>query len=226
MKVYKVTDRNMQTHNNCQWEINNSKETDGQGKLCSKHFLHFYHHPLIAALMHPMLYFNNPRLFEADADGITKNDRYRKGGCTKLTLTKEINLLQLTRTQRVACAILFAQQVCKDKKWNTWATNWLNKTDRTIKSAIIVRNDPAVAAYAYADFESDNTDADYKSDNTDADYKSDNTDADYYAAYYAANAAYDNVFDVAYAVYFAIEANPDTFTLENILNTITKALEY
>ena len=86
--------------------------------------------------MHPMLQFDNPRLFEANADGIILNDCYRKGGCSKLTLTKEINLPQLTKTQRIACGILFAQQVCKDEEWNTWATNWLNGTDRTRKSAV------------------------------------------------------------------------------------------
>ena len=96
MKVYKTTDKHMKTFCGFQWEINNTKETNGKGEICSHHFLHFYHDPLIAAIMHPILYFNSPRLFEANADGVILNDFYRKGGCSKLTLIKEINFPQFT----------------------------------------------------------------------------------------------------------------------------------
>ena len=200
MKVYKITDQYMQTYDGFQWELNVPKETDGKGILCSQHFLHFYHHPLIAAILHPMLEFKNKRLFEAEADGIIKNDIYRKGGCSKLTLTKEINLLQFTKNQRIACVILFTQQICKKEQWNTWAINWLNGKDRTKESAF----------HAYTAFYAANA-AHYVANN---------------AAHYAANTSYNSAYYATIAVGFAIEANPDIFTLENITNTINKSLEY
>ena len=196
MKVYKITDENMRTYNGCQWELNVTKETYGQGELCSNQFLHFYHHPLIASIMHTMLGFKNPRLFEAKADGIIKNDFYLKGGCSKLTLKKEINLPQFTPTQRIACGILFAKGVCKEEQWNTWATNWLNGTDRTEQSAY------AASRAAYA------TDAARNAAN---------------AARYDAYVSYNNV---SCSVSSSIESNPDTFSLEHIITTINKALEY
>ena len=206
MLVYKFTDENMQTYNGCQWELNIPKETDGLGNLCSEHFLHFFHHPLIAAIMYHKFVLKYPRLFEAEADGIILNDGYLKGGCSKLTLTKEIELPQFTLNQRIACAILFTQQVYKNKQWNTWAKNWLNGKDRTKKSAIHARTRRALIVYytiAAA------------------------------AAYNVANAAANRaasadavVRDTAWSIHHAIEANPDTFTFDNILNTINKALEY
>ena len=212
MKVYKITDQNMQTYDGFQWELNVPKETDGKGILCSQHFLHFYHHPLIAAILHPMLEFKNPRLFEAEADGIILNDKYRKGGCSKLTLIKEIDLPQFTRNQRIACSILFAQQINKREQWNTWATNWLNDTDRTCKSVQSIEF--AESDYLLINHYDSNVNKLLKS----LIYSSQSANI-FYSSNYNAGAS-------ATSVYFAIEFNPDIFTLENIFTTINKALEY
>ena len=200
MKVYKMTDKNMRTHNSCEWELNVPKKATGIGlKLCSDDVIHFYHHPLIAVLFNPIYGdFRNPRLFEAEAEGEIVNDRYTKGGCKQLTLTKEIEVPTMSMNQHIACGILFAKKVYKDKDWNTWADNWLNGTDRTEKSAA----DTAADAYSAA----------------------------YYAAYSAAysaadSAAYSAAYsaDAAYAVLSSLE---DTETLDEILTTINKAMEY
>ena len=116
---------------------------------------------------------------------------------------KEIELPSFTKTQSIACAILFAQHVCKDERWNKWATNWLNGTDRTEKSATI--------AFRYADYT-------YGQSDDCADPLAD--------ASYATFIAYGNDNSCCHAIHCTINAHPDTFTLETITNIINKALEY
>ena len=112
MKVYKLTDENMKTRKRYKWKLNVPKKATGSGlKLCSEDVIHFYHHPLIAVffnLIHGDI--ENPRLFEAEAEGEIVNDRYVKGGCKQLTLTKEIEVPSMSVTQRVACGIFLLKR--------------------------------------------------------------------------------------------------------------------
>ena len=136
MKAYKLTNQDMQTYNNTQWVLGEAKTTNGEGYLCGPGWLHFYSHPLLAVFLNPIhANFSNPRLFEIEAEGKIKKDRGLKFGCTRMTLVKELELPQVTSEQCVKFAIYCALEVCKDKKFVTWAKNWLNGTDRSYDSA-------------------------------------------------------------------------------------------
>ena len=153
MKKYKLTDQDMRTHNGFQWELGKEVITDGDSKkLCTKHWLHYYHHPLLAVLLNPIhANIDNPRLFEAKALGKHLDDKGLKGGCTKMTLVKEIELPEITLNQKTAFGILCSLEVYKEKGFVKWANNWLSGVDRTAAAAAAFAVDAyAAAAAAYA----------------------------------------------------------------------------
>jgi len=142
MKVYKLTDENMQTHNNFQWELNKTYVTSGEGELCGPGFLHSYEHPLLAVLHNPLhadFDLDTARLFEADASGTILKDNQLKMGSSSLTLIKEIPIPVLTTEQKIKYAIYCAKEVCQNQEWNIWADKWLSGEDRSIKSAEAAR---------------------------------------------------------------------------------------
>jgi hypothetical protein len=207
MKKYKLTNQDMRTHNGFQWELGKEVNTDGDSeKLCNEHWLHYYHHPLLAVLLNPIhAHIINPRLFEVKALGKHLDDKGIKGGCTKMTLVKEIELPEITLNQKIAFAILCALEVYKESTYILWANNWLNNVDRS-----------AIAAYdaAYAAYAVDAADA------VDAAYAVDAAAA--YAAVYAVDAA-DAAYAVdAYAAVYAADAADDI----NLIKLAKKALKY
>ena len=194
MKVYKITDGNMKFFNYSQWELNVPRETL---ESLSKDFSYFLDIK-IAAILHPLFNYENPRLFEAEAEGDIKNGYNIIGTCTRLTLKKEVEIPKISDIQRVVFGILFAQEKCEDKNWNTWAINWLNGCDRTFKSAYLNQTDFCSTSSRFASLA---------------------------AMDFAIN--YSKIgFDVAMTIISGINRLEDTFTLDNILNTINKALEY
>ena len=134
---YKLTDQEMQTYDNLQYEIGVWKKATGEGtKLCSDGFLHCYPSPEIASFMNPIhAVIANPRIFECDCKGKSLNDNGLKLGFKEIKLTKEISLPEITTEQRAAIAILCTLEVYKDKQFVQWAENWLNGTDRSEKAA-------------------------------------------------------------------------------------------
>ena len=142
MKKYKLTDQDIRTHNGFQWELGKEVITDGENEeLCNKHWLHYYHHPLLAVLLNPIhADIDNPRLFEVKALGKHLDDKGLKGGCTKMTLVKEIELPEITLNQQIAFGILCSLAVYKESTYILWANDWLNNVDRS-----------AARAYAAAD---------------------------------------------------------------------------
>jgi hypothetical protein len=162
MKKYKLTDQDIRTHNGFQWELGKEVITDGENEeLCNKHWLHYYHHPLLAVLLNPIhAKIDNPRLFEVKALGKHLNDNGLKGGCTKMTLVKEIELPEITLNQQIAFGILCSLAVYKESTYILWANDWLNNVDRSAARAYAAANaasnanaaaDAAYAAYAAAD---------------------------------------------------------------------------
>jgi hypothetical protein len=137
MKKYKLTTQNLTTHNDCQWEIGVQKKTTGEGGLCGQGYLHYYDSPLLAVLLN-IIHANieTPRLFEIEAEGKHLNNNGLKGGCTRLTLVREIQLPEVTTNQRIAFAILCAKEVCQNETWNAWADKWLSGRDRSEKAAV------------------------------------------------------------------------------------------
>ena len=130
MIVYKLTDQNLQTYGSYQWEPGVARETDGNGGLCGPGWLHYYHDPLLAVLLNPIhADIANPILWEAEADGLHRDDRGLKGGCTRLTLIRQVDLPQITTEHRVRFGILCAKAVCNDRAWSAWADRWLDGSD-------------------------------------------------------------------------------------------------
>ena len=149
--LYKLTDKNMQTHGNCQWVLNEEKTASGQGNLCTSGWLHAYTHPLLAALLNPIhANFPAPRLFKARGV-VGKTDGQLKVGCTRLTLTEELPLPEITTNQRTRFAILCAQRVvgitCPE--WSKWAAGWLSGENRSRAAAGAAAGAAAAAAAVF-----------------------------------------------------------------------------
>ena len=151
MIVYKLTDQNLQTHGGYQWEPGVARETDGEGNLCGPGWLHYYHDPLLAVLLNPIhADIEGPILWEAEAEGLHRDDKGLKGGCTRLTLIRQIDLPQITTEHRIRFAILCAKTVCNDPAWNRWADRWLDGSDRSVAAAEAAWAAERVAESAWA----------------------------------------------------------------------------
>ena len=171
MKKYKLTNQDMTTHNGCKWELSVPKETDGNsGSLCNEHWLHYYHNTLLAVLLNPIhADIDHPRLFEVKALGKHLNDNGLKGGCTKMTLVKELKVPEITVNQQIAFAILCSLEVYKEPSYVKWANDWLSGVNRTASAARNAATDAAdaddaaryaAARYAATDAATDAADAD------------------------------------------------------------------
>ena len=137
----------MRTHDEFQWELGKEVTTDGNSnELCNKHWLHYYHHPLLAVLLNPIhANIDNSRLFEVKALGKHLDDKGLKGGCTKMTLVKEIELPEITLNQQIAFAILCSLEVYKEPSYVKWANDWLSGVNRTAFAARYAATDAADA---------------------------------------------------------------------------------
>ena len=88
---YKLTDQNMQTYNNFQWELGVWKEATGKNTYsCTDGVLHYYADPLLANLFNPIhANYSNPRLFRIEIDKELNSDGL-KGWSKKQRLIEEI----------------------------------------------------------------------------------------------------------------------------------------
>ena len=135
---YKLTDQNIRTHKNYQWQLGRWERAKGKSNqdLCTDGWLHGYDSPLIAILHNPLhADYYKPRLWEVECKGKTKNDKGIKCGYQKMRLIKEIPVPVITTTQIVAYGILCAMEVSKDKKFLHWANDWLSGKDRSQRAA-------------------------------------------------------------------------------------------
>lgn len=124
-------------YNEIQWKIGKKFVTSGNGSLCSDGWLHYYHDPILAIIMNQQhAKILNPRLFECQAEGNHLDNYGLKGGCTEMTLIREIQIPEVTVNHIIVFSILCAKQVYKDIVWNEWADNWLNNKDRSHTTAI------------------------------------------------------------------------------------------
>jgi len=133
---YKLTDQDLCTYCDYQWQIGQWHETDGAGDLCGPGWLHAYSDPVLAVLLNPIhAEFKAPRLFEACGAGKKQGDRGLKCGYTRLQLIKELPVPEVTTVQRVAFGIYCTMEVCHDQQFVTWARSWLDGSDRSAESA-------------------------------------------------------------------------------------------
>ncbi|MGD2065623.1 MAG: hypothetical protein PVI43_00455 [Candidatus Bathyarchaeota archaeon] len=136
MKLYKLTNKSLQTYNGFQWEIGKTETTSGSDDLCSGGWLHAYSSPLIAVLHNPVhTNIETPRLFECEGGGEFKDDMGMKCGVTELTLIMELSIPNITLEQRIKYAILCALEVNKDKGFTNWAEKWMSGEDRSVAAA-------------------------------------------------------------------------------------------
>ena len=71
----KLTDENLRTFNNFQYELGIWVEADGSGNLCGPGWLHYYRSPLLAMLHAPIHNVSRyRRLFRVDVDGEQLHD--------------------------------------------------------------------------------------------------------------------------------------------------------
>ena len=104
--------------------------------LCSDAWLHCYDSPLVAILHNPVhVDIGNPRLFEVEVAGETKNDNGMKRGFRRMRLVKELSTPVITTIQRAAYGILCAKQVCTDPGFAIWADRWLSGENRAARAA-------------------------------------------------------------------------------------------
>ncbi|MDD4242836.1 MAG: hypothetical protein PHG08_00855 [Bacilli bacterium] len=137
MKIYKLTNQQLQTYNGFQWELGvAAPELPAGGELCSANYYHAYTSPLLAVFLNPIhANIAEPRLFEAEGFGELADDHGLKVGYKSMVLVKELELPAVTLTNRIAFGILCSLEVYKEPAFVTWAENWLNGTDRTIEAA-------------------------------------------------------------------------------------------
>ncbi len=164
--VYKLTDKNDKTRagesNECQWGEGITHTADGNGDLCTDHWIHAYPDPLLAVMMDRVHanYLPKGHLWECKADvGLEKSDKI---GCKSLTTIKLMDVPKVTTDQRRAFAIMCALEVYnlwekydKDGKWKKWAEGWLSGKGRSTAAyaaaaAAAADADAAGAAAAYA----------------------------------------------------------------------------
>jgi hypothetical protein len=186
MKFYKLLTQDMTSHKDTKWELNKTITVTKEGnQMCTDQVLHCYNHPLLAILFNPLhADISNPRLFEINVNAIVNTDGLKYASKSQ-TLIKELTIPEISLEQRIEFAIRVAKLVCKDTNWNTWADNWLDKSDRTKESAYAAYTYAAdAAAYAaYAAAAAAASAATYAAASADDAY------AVAYAAAYAANAA-------------------------------------
>lgn len=140
MRVYKLTDGRSETKRNTVWGEGVSHEAPGEGTLCSAGWIHCYIDPHIAAFMHKVhVPFENPILWEAEAEPPFKCEGQLKMGCRKLTTIRKLPLPTISIEQRVEVAIRCALAVGnKTDEFTAWANDWLAGIDRSKASAFAV----------------------------------------------------------------------------------------
>lgn len=131
----------MRTMDNTIWEVGVSKELPVKDdlKLCCPGLFHYYRHPLLAVLFkfcHGCQDYT--KLYEVVPEGKIIHT-LDKAGCTKLTLIKEMEIPEICLTHRIAFAIICSLSVFVENSYVSWASQWLNGKDRSVKSANLIR---------------------------------------------------------------------------------------
>jgi len=132
MIAYKLTTQKMTTHGGFKFRMNRWRVAKGKGnKLCTDGVLHQYRHPVLAVIFNLIhARFINPKLWEIEHSGEVAFDGL-KAGTKKQRLVREMPLPAITTEQRVEFAIRVTMRVYKDDAFTTWATGWLDGSDRS-----------------------------------------------------------------------------------------------
>ena len=148
---YKLLNKDRTSHGGCKWEPGEWKETSGNGELCGPGWLHFYSHPLLAAMLNPIhANRSKPVLWEAETEGARNDDCGLKHGVTRARIVREIPLPTVTTAQRVRFGILCSLEAPQGDAYKEWAARWLSGEDRSYTAASSVARSSATYAAAYA----------------------------------------------------------------------------
>lgn len=137
MKVYKLTNSDFTTRDNTKWGENVSNHTSGNGYFPGDGWLHYYHHPIVAAIVYPIhVDFGRPILWEAKAEGKIIKEGV-KGGCTKLTTIEQIPLPSVDLIQAITFSLALYIQISPNYNtdFDIWAKDWLSGKDRSPDTA-------------------------------------------------------------------------------------------
>lgn len=178
MKLYKLTNQDMFTRNDCRWTIGEKIELPvvPNPQLCSDQVLHSYKSLDLGLLLNPIhADIKNPRCFEAEGDICVED--YGKAGSPTLVLTKEIPLpqwyqdIKWRKTVQIRFAILCAESVLHLFETKFPDDNRPREAIKAAKNFLGATADASDAAHA--------------------------ADAAVYAAYVAADAAAHTIIDFA-----------------------------
>lgn len=136
--TYKLTDEDLRTHCGFQWTLGEWQEAEpGDGKLCSRYWLHSFDDPLVAEwLCCGMVAYDPVRMFECEVGGETKRDGILKRGDKRLRLVREIERPEISLNGRIRGAIYVAQELGDHgEMWGSWARKWLSGEDRSQESS-------------------------------------------------------------------------------------------
>ena len=134
--LYKLTDEKDHTYGGCQWGKGVTHTADGQGELCTEHWIHAYRDPILAVMMNPIhgrYDLALAHLWECEGEG--GKDDGTKLGCTTLTTVTRMELPTVTTEQRVRFGILCAREVHHEAVFLAWSDAWLSGQDRSEKAA-------------------------------------------------------------------------------------------
>jgi len=133
--IYKLTCEKDQTYLDTQWGEGVTHTVDGQGKLCTAHWIHAYRDPVLAVMMNPIHgnYDGDAHLWQCE--GEVGLDDGTKLGCTSLTTLARVELPVVTTEQRVRFGILCARAVCRNATFTAWSDAWLSGQDRSARAA-------------------------------------------------------------------------------------------
>ena len=139
MKCYKITDKNDQTFGGCQWGENVTHTADGQGDLCSEHWIHFYTDRFLAVIFNPIHGGYDPKtmhLWECEAE-IDIDDHGLKFGTKKLTTIRRIPVPEISIETRIRFGIYCALEVFTNiSVWLSSSVTRLSKANAMLYIAV------------------------------------------------------------------------------------------
>ena len=124
--------------------------SEADGPLCSKSWIHYYRHPLLAAFMNSVHGgFKQPIIWSVKVEGATKHAGQLKSGAKSVTTLQKIDLPLITAEQRVEIAVRCALLQYKEPTFVSWAEDWISGKARSAWAATQGAATPA--AWAAAD---------------------------------------------------------------------------
>jgi len=139
MHKYKLTDQQLRTYQDFQWEVGKWVKAPGPPNqpLCTNSWIHCYDSPEIAVYMNPLhADIDEPKCWRVEVRGPSLDDHGLKCGYREVRLLHEVPVPHINTEQRVEIAIRLVWPLSETRpKWQKWAADWLTGRDRTTVAA-------------------------------------------------------------------------------------------